>query len=234
LAFTAPHTPIQDPDEFDPATGTAPRRQGHRPTYARMVERMDARTGDILAELDRMGVAEDTIVVFVSDNGADPNGSNGVLRGRKGTLWEGGIRIPCLMRWPRALPAGRDVQQLAMTMDLAPTLLAAAGVRSTGGARFDGLDLLSVLKGEAAPSSRTVFWRYKRGNDRRKAVRRGSWKLVLDNDRKELHDLARDEREQHDVAAEHPDLVRELEALLARWERDVEAPRLRAFRSGKA
>ena len=234
VAFTAPHTPIQDPDEFVPATGTAPRRQGHRPTYARMVERMDARVGDLLAELDRLGVAEDTFVVFISDNGADPNGSNGLLRGRKGTLWEGGIRIPCLMRWPRALTAGSLVEQLTMTMDLTPTLLAAAGVRPPGTLRFDGLDLLPVLKGEAAPFSRTVFWRYKRANDRRKAVRRGSWKLVVDNDRKELLDLARDEREQHDVAAEQPELVLELEALLARWERDVEAPRLRAFRSGKA
>jgi N-acetylgalactosamine-6-sulfatase len=234
LAFTAPHTPIQDPDEFDPATGTAPRRQGHRPTYARMVERMDARVGDILSELDRMGVAEETILIFISDNGADPNGSNGLLRGRKGTLWEGGIRIPCLMRWPGVLAAGRLTEQLTMTMDLAPTLLAAAGVGATGAARFDGLNLLPVLKGDAAPFSRTVFWRYKRASDRRKAVRRGSWKLVVDNDRKELHDLASDELEQHDVAGEHPDLVRELEALLARWERDVEAPRLRAFRSGKA
>jgi arylsulfatase A-like enzyme len=194
-----------------------------------MVERMDARVGDILSELDRMGVAEETILIFISDNGADPNGSNGLLRGRKGTLWEGGIRIPCLIRWPGVLAAGRLTEQLTVTMDLAPTLLAAAGVGATGAPRFDGLNLLPVLKGDAAPFSRTVFWRYKRASDRRKAVRRGSWKLVVDNDRKELHDLASDELEQHDVAGEHPDLVRELEALLGKWEREVEAPRLRGL-----
>lgn len=233
VAFTAPHTPIQDPDEFDPATGTAPRRQGHRPTYAKMVERMDARVGDILAELDRLGLAENTIVIFISDNGADPNGSNGSLRGRKGTLWEGGIRIPCLMRWPSVLPAGRQVEQLALTMDLAPTLLAAAGV-SAGRTRFDGVNLLPVLTGRAQPFSRTVFWRYKRGNDRRKAVRRGDWKLVIDNDREELHDLRSDPREQRDLAAEQPALVTELNRLLSEWERSVQAPRLRGFRPGVA
>lgn len=230
LAFTAPHTPIQNPEELDPATGTAPYRPGHRPTYARMVERMDARVGDVLAELDRLGLAEDTLVIFISDNGADANGSNGRLRGRKGTLWEGGIRIPCLLRWPLALPAGRDVDQLALTMDLTPTLLAAAGVPAPRGHRFDGVDLLPVLGGRRAPFERTVFWRYKRGNDRRRAVRRGTWKLVMDNDRTELHDLARDELEQQDLAGTEKGLVAELGRLLAGWERSVQAPRLRGFR----
>ncbi|MGC8793895.1 MAG: sulfatase-like hydrolase/transferase [Bryobacteraceae bacterium] len=233
LAFTAPHTPIQDPDGFDPATGTAPRRQGHRPTYARMVERMDARVGDVLAALERLGVAQDTIVIFISDNGADPNGSNRPLRGGKGTLWEGGIRIPCLMRWPRLLPAGVITGQLMLTMDLAPTLLEAAGL-SPGSVRFDGVDLLPVLAGHAQPFSRTVFWRYKRGNDRRKAVRRGTWKLVIDNDRQQLHDLSRDEREEHDASTAQPALVAELRRLLEEWERPLEAPRLRGFKPGAA
>ena len=233
VAFTAPHTPIQDPEEFDPATGTAPRRQGHRPTYARMVERMDTRVGDILAELDRLGQAENTIVVFLSDNGADPNGSNGILRGRKGTLWEGGIRIPCLMRWPPVLPAGKLTDQLTLTMDLAPTLLAAGGVPPAK-VRFDGVDLLPVLSGRREPFSRTVFWRYKRGDNRRKAVRRGAWKLVIDDGREELHELLGDEREQRDLAGEQPALIAELKRVLAAWEQSVQAPRLRAFRPSSA
>ncbi len=231
LAFTAPHTPIQDPDEFDPVTGTAPRRQGHRPTYARMVERMDARVGDVLAELDRRGLHEDTIVIFISDNGADSNGSNGRLRGGKGSLWEGGIRIPCLLRWPRVLAAGRDIDQVAITMDLAPTLLAAARVPMPGRHRFDGVNLLPVLEGRQAPFARTLFWRYKRGEARRKAVRRGTMKLVVDDGRTELHDLARDETEQHDLAGAEKDVVAEMSRLLTAWEQSVEAPRLRGFRA---
>lgn len=233
VAFTAPHTPIQDPDGFDPKLGTAPRRQGHRPTYVRMVERMDARIGDLLQALDAHGVADDTIVIFLSDNGADPNGSNGVLRGGKGTLWEGGIRVPCLMRWPKRLPAGGIVSQVTLTMDLAPTLLAAAGV-NPGGIRFDGRNLLPVFLGRRMPFPRTVFWRYKRGEIRRKAVRHGDWKLVIDQGRKELHELATDEREQRDVAAAHPRLVAELERRLTEWERQVRAPRLREFPTAEA
>lgn len=162
VAFTAPQTPIQEPDGFDPSTGTAPRRAGHRPTYARMVERMDARLGDILAALHALGIAENSLVVFLSDNWADANGSNGRLRGLKGLLWEGGIRVPCLMSRPARLSAGAEVTQLTLTVDLAPTLLAAAGV-AVRLPRFEVRDLLAVLSAASAPFARTVFWRYRRG-----------------------------------------------------------------------
>jgi N-acetylgalactosamine-6-sulfatase len=231
LPFNAPHTPIQDPDGADPKTGTAPVRQGHRPTYARMVERMDLRVGAVLAQLDAMGVAEDTIVLFLSDNGGDPNGRNDPLRGRKSSLWEGGIRVPCMIRWPRALAAGKTTDQVGLTMDLAPTLLAATGAAPPRGRKLDGVDLLPMLKDGKAPFARTVFWRFKRADRVLKAARDGDLKYVAGDGAEELHDLAGDERERNNLAAQAPDQVRRLKALLADWEREVMAPRLAPFRS---
>jgi len=231
LPFNAPHTPIQDPDGFDPRTGTAPWREGHRPTYVKMVERLDQRVGDVLAQLDAMRAAENTLVFFLSDNGGDPNGRNDPLRGKKSSLWEGGIRVPCLARWPGVLPAGKTLNQVALTMDLLPTILAAVGARPPQSRKFDGVDLLPVMAGHAAPFPRTVFWRGKRAERVRKAVRDGDLKYVIDDGQEELHNLATDEREQRNLLADAAGDPRRLKAKLAAWERDVMAPRLRPFRS---
>lgn len=231
VPFTAPHTPIQDPDGLDPQTGTAPRRQGDRSVYAKMVERMDARVGAVLAQLHSMGAAENTIVIFLSDNGGDPNGRNAPLRGRKSSLWEGGIRVPCLMRWPGMLPQGPTIAQVSLTMDLAPTLLAAAGASPPRGRKLDGLDLLPVWTGQREPFPRTLFWRFKRGDRARKAVRHGDMKLVIDDGTEELHDLAADELEQNNLLPNAARTAAELKARLAAWEKDVMAPRLRPFRT---
>jgi N-acetylgalactosamine-6-sulfatase len=221
LAFNAPHTPIQAPD--DPTV-----RQGHRPTFAKMVERMDHQVGAVLAQLQAMGAERDTIVLFSSDNGGDPNGRNEPYRGRKGTLWEGGIRAPLLVRWPRVLPQGRTVEQLGMTMDILPTLVAAAAVKAPG-VTFDGIDLLPSMKGSKPAFARTVFWRYKRLQNRRKAARDADWKLVIDNGEEALHNLARDPREQTNLLSQEPGRAQRLRDALAAWERDVRAARLKGF-----
>ncbi len=231
LPFTAPHTPLQDPDEFDPKTGTAPWKKKHRPTYAKMVERMDKRIGDLMAQLREMGQENNTIVVFLSDNGADPNGDNGPLRGRKGTLWEGGIRVPCLMQWPARLPQGKTVSQVAITMDLMPTLMRAAGL-TAGGATFDGIDLLPLIRGQMPEQPRKLFWRYKRGDVVRKAARDGNLKLVIDPQGEELHDLSSGETEQRNLLSARPREAEALRKALAAWEKEVQAPRLRDFRPG--
>jgi N-acetylgalactosamine-6-sulfatase len=234
LPFTCPHTPIQDPDGFDPAKGTAPWQNGNRKVYARMVERMDARVGDVLRQLERSGAAENTIVIFISDNGGDPNGRNLPLRARKGTVWEGGIRIPCMVRWPAGLPQGAICRQVGITMDLLPTLLAATGARPPAGRKFDGADLLAVMRGKREPFPRTLFWRGRRGESVRKAVREGNLKFVNDNGRKELHDLSADETEERDLLPSSPEKAAALEARLAAWEKEVEAPRLRGFRETRS
>jgi N-acetylgalactosamine-6-sulfatase len=234
VPFTTPHTPIQDPDGFDPTTGTARWQQGNRAVYAKMVERMDRGVGEILAQIERMGAAERTIVVYLSDNGGDSNGRNAPLRGRKSSVWEGGIRVPCMVRWPGVLSEGRTVSQVGLSMDLLPTFLAAAGAQAPAGRKLDGVDLLPVMAGKRQPFSRTVFWRYKRANNRRKAVLHGSLKLVMDNDQQELHDLSTDEPEKKDLLPTSPAIAQALKDRLAAWEREVAAPRLRDFRPGAA
>ncbi|MBI4910648.1 MAG: sulfatase-like hydrolase/transferase [Acidobacteria bacterium] len=234
LPFNAPHAPIQDPDGFDAAAGTAPVRQGHRATYRKMAERMDQRVGDILAQLESMGAAANTLVIFLSDNGADANGSNVPLRGRKSSLWEGGIRVPCLMRWPSVLPGGRTVSQVGAAIDLLPTILAAARTEVPKGHRLDGINLLPTLTAERAPQARRLFWRYRRGKAIRKAIRDGDMKYVFDSGSEELHDLSQDGREQQDLLASRSQVARDLKAKLQAWEQEVRAPRLRLFKPDAA
>jgi N-acetylgalactosamine-6-sulfatase len=221
LPFNAPHAPIQAPD--DPTV-----RQGHRPTYAKMVERMDQQVGAVLAQLKSMGAERDTIVIFSSDNGGDANGRNEPYRGRKSSVWEGGIRAPLLACWPAGLPAGREVEQLGMTMDILPTLLAATGVKAPE-RKFDGVDLLPSMQGKKRPFERTVFWRYKRLENRRKAARQGNWKLVIENGEESLHDLSRDPLEKNNLLPQEAARAGALREALAAWERDVAAPRLKGF-----
>jgi N-acetylgalactosamine-6-sulfatase len=234
LPYNAPHVPIQNPDEYDPKTGTAPTRQGHRPTYARMVTRLDERVGDVMKQLDSMGAADNTIVFFLSDNGGDANGRNDPYRGKKSSVWEGGFREPCAIRWPGVVKPGTTSTQVALTMDLLPTILSGAGITAPAGLRFDGIDLTPVISGKRQPISRTVCWRYKRGKFVRKAIRSGDWKYVNDTGAEELHDLARDEREANDLLAEKPEIARDLKTKLAAWETEVRAPRLRDFRPAAA
>ncbi len=232
LPFNAPHTPIQDPGEFDPKTGTAPHRERNRTVYGQMVARMDESIGLVLKQLATMDAERNTMVVFLSDNGGDPNGRNLPYRGRKSSVFEGGIRVPCCVRWPERIQAGGTVQQPSMTMDLLPTLLAAAGAATPVGKSLDGIDLTPWLQGGRASMERTMFWRYKRAAVRRKAVRRGDWKYVSDGSEESLFDLARDEQEKTNLLAGQPELAAEMRRKLAAWEREVEAPRLAGFRAG--
>jgi N-acetylgalactosamine-6-sulfatase len=229
LPFTAPHDPLQNPAEFNPATGTAPVRPKDRKTYASMVEHLDRRVGDVLAQLDRMGAASNTLVVFHSDNGGTNVGRNTPWRGGKSSVFEGGIRSPLLLKWPARLKAGAPCEQPAMTFDITATLLAAAG--SAGGARLDGIDLLPFASGAKPPQSRTMFWRYKRAENRRKAVRDGNWKYVSDSGKEFLFDLAADPAESKNLLAAQPRMVAELKDKLTSWEVKTAAPRLRGFQA---
>ena len=230
VPFNAPHVPIQDPGAYDEKTGTAPTLKVTRPVYVKMVERMDKRIGDIVRQLKAMGREENTIVIFLSDNGGDPNGDNGKLRGRKSSTWEGGIRVPGIMKWPGRIPAGKSTAQVTLSMDMLPTLLAAAGIKPPAGIKFDGIDLTPVVTGAKDPVSRTVFWRGRRADNIRKAVRDGDWKLVDDNGTQELHDLSTDEVEQKDLLQAQPARAEALRRKLSDLELDVRAPRLAGFR----
>jgi N-acetylgalactosamine-6-sulfatase len=219
LAFNAPHNPFQGPDDAAKPITEANWNTGDRATFARMVERMDDRVGAVLEAID----VENTVLIFTSDNGGERHGRNAPLRGAKGSVWEGGIRAPCLVRWPGVVRAGTTTPQVGLTMDLTATILAAAG--AGGGAKLDGVDLGPVLAGRQAPFARTVFWRHRRGDAVRKAARDGDLKYVWDNGEEALHNLAEDEREQRNLLASAPEAAARLRAKLAAWEREVQSLR---------
>src|SRR5262249_5528479 len=149
-----------------------------------MLAALDVGVGAVLGKLREAGLREDTLVVFLSDNGgptAELTSSNAPLRGGKGQLYEGGIRVPFLMQWEGHLPGGVIHDRPVSSLDVLPTALAAAGIRSPDGAQLDGVDLLPYLGGRNdRPPHERLFWRY----GGQAALREGRWKLVRDGDHK--------------------------------------------------
>jgi arylsulfatase A-like enzyme len=226
LAYNAVHWPFQAPDKPDDVRTRANWFAGTRKDYARMVERVDAGVGKVLAALDRHGLGKDTLVILTNDNGGERLSDNGPLFHHKTTVWEGGIRVPCLVRWPGHVPAGRVVKEPAITMDLTATVLAACGVEPPKGRKLDGIDLMPVLKGAKAPE-RAFFWRVVRPERRQWAARQGKWKYVRDGGFELLFDLTDDPGERKTLAYRHPERVAELREKLAAWEKEMarEKPR---------
>lgn len=226
VAYNAAHWPFQPPDHYSRASRVAlqgpmddppPTRQD----YAAMLERADAGVGQILETLARLGLDENTLVIFTNDNGGEWLSRNTPLSNRKGTLWEGGIRVPAIFRWPGRLPAGGTSDQPGIFMDLTASILAATGTSVPAGARLEGINLLPMLGGQAPPVERTLFWRTRT----QKAVRRGDWKLLVDAGDVFLFNLREDVSERGDRARDRIDLIRALRPLIAAWEADVDAER---------
>ncbi|HEX6062687.1 MAG TPA: sulfatase/phosphatase domain-containing protein, partial [Longimicrobiales bacterium] len=137
------------------------------------------------------------------------------------SVWEGGIRVPAIIRWPRRLPAGNVTSQVGITMDLTASILAAARVTLPADMRLDGIDLFPILEGRAPEVERTLFWRAHPGRQQR-AVRSGDWKLIADMGRPLLFNLRTDIGEHENVIASHPDVARRLRSLLDAWTREVD------------
>lgn len=188
--------------------------------YGAALAAVDWSTGVIVDELKRLGLTENTIIIFTSDNGSrvrGEGGSNGPLRGTKGQTWEGGMRVPCIVKWPATVPAGQVCRGIATAMDFHPTLAALAGHKPESLPQHDGLDVLPLWRGTTtdALSDRKFFY-FKRAE--LQAVRSGKWKLrhafemekESDPGRLELYDLAADPGETRDLAAQHPDVVERL------------------------
>ena len=157
---------------FDNPTST-------RADYVAMVEHADHGVGEILAALDRLGLRNNTIVIFTNDNGGEWLSRNAPLFHRKGTVWEGGIRVPAIFRWPGRIPPGGVSGQVGITMDLTASILAATGTPVPADARLEGINLFPVLEGRAPEIERTLFWRVIGAHPQR-AVRAGDWKLLFD------------------------------------------------------
>lgn len=211
------HTPLFVPKRFLDAAENGP--------YGAAVECVDWAAGTLLRELDLLGLADDTLVIFTSDNGSNcrNGGSNAPLRGKKGTTWEGGQRVPCLMRWPGRIPAGTVCGELATAMDFLPALAGLAGAKTPADRIIDGVDIRPLMfNPESAESPRgDFFFSYQ---DRLEAVRSGDWKLHVrkgDQEVKELYDLTEDVGETRNRYDDHPEIVVELERKLDAWRNDL-------------
>ena len=224
LAYNAPHFPYQGPG--DEAREVRPNEkswgEGTRAHFVSMVERLDLGVGRVLAELARRGLAENTLVVFTSDNGGDPKGRNLPLRELKSSVWEGGIRVPCIVRFPGRLPAGSESTQVGITMDWTASLLALA--QAPRPAALDGIDLLPLLAGTRPSKDRTLFWRrvpepVRRGVNPMRAMRSGKWKFIDQPDgTRFLFDLSSDPGESRNLAPKHADVCVEFQRQLEQWE----------------
>lgn len=247
LPFLAVHNPIgarQDlvdkyrrkpapPDAWGKERANQVRLVQNNPVYAGMVEQMDQAIGRVLAAVDRNGLADNTIIVFMSDNGglATSEGhptSNQPLRGGKGWPYEGGIREPWIIRAPGVTKAGSTCATPVTSTDFYPTLLELAGLPLMPRQHCDGMSLVSLLKGGTLDRG-PLFWHYphygNQGGAPCGAVRDGDWKLIewFEDGSLELFDIRQDPNEKNNVAAAHPEKVKELESKLAAWRKSVNA-----------
>lgn len=223
VPYNAVHWPFHTPDTLPPPLSDDNLYHGTRADYARMVERIDDGVGQMTAALQRAAELDNTLFIFTSDNGGERLSDNRPLFNHKTTLWEGGIRVPCLVRWPRHVPAGQVLDQPAITMDLTATVLGAAGVEPAADLPLDGIDLRPTLSGKGPPIERTFCWRVDRSDRRQKAIRHGDWKYVQDGMVGLLFNLRDDVGERRDLAYERPDILTELKRRLAAWEAEMDA-----------
>jgi len=228
--------------------------------YAAVVDGADQRIGKILNLLDELNLTDNTLVVFSSDNGPEqpgskkqlrhPNdpdakvegiepygkyfsvGSSGGLRGGKRDTYEGGLRVPFLVRWPGKIPAGRtDTESIVTAVDLLPTFAEVAGAKLPQDYQSDGQSILPLLKGGSIEREKPLFWQWKYGKESKKkpmlAVRDGAWKLFLHqhDNRVELYNVMTDRAESMNIASKHPDMVKSLKVLALEWQSTLpEAP----------
>jgi len=259
VAFAEPHSTIANPDRFNamyaaytdgvpdpmanadvPPPNIAARGPGE---YYANVAHMDDQTGRLLAHLDRLGLRDNTVVVFTSDNGPVTDdwrqwyevnlyGSTGNLRGRKGDLYDGGIRVPAIVRWPGRVRPGGVTDAPAIGYDLLPTLAAIAGAPVPSDRPIDGEDLAPVLAGSPLERRRPLYWEFDDGYGFHFAIRDGRWKLLADRafGKVRLFDLAADRFEVIDRSAAEPAVVARLTAQLRERHADVLADPLRPRR----
>jgi arylsulfatase A-like enzyme len=215
VAYNAPHGPLQAPEEKIAEFSSI--KETKRRTYAAMVSAMDDQIGRLLKTLDDRGERDNTLVVFLSDNGGPEHANasdNGPLRGQKGDIYEGGVHVPFVMRMPGTLPAGTVYAQPVISIDISQTALALAGAPPDENP--DGVNLFPFVLGkQSGPPHEALFWRT--GRDSKQAVRRGNDKLVVLNGETSLFDLGADLEDSIDIAASNPKIVAETSKLFELW-----------------
>jgi arylsulfatase A-like enzyme len=211
-----------------------------RRSYAAFVATLDEKIGKVVGTIDKLGLREDTIIIFFSDHGHSEEkrnnwegsgGSSGPYRGHKFTLWEGGVRVPCIVSWPGHVPAGAVRDQMAISFDWMPTIAQYCGVELPD-RRIDGRNIGPLLESAQAESPHDVL-HWETGRDQW-AVRRGDWKIVHNGSAGEfegrkipqvetfLANLAKDKSETTNFAEDHPEIVAELTRLHEQWAKEVE------------
>jgi len=222
VPFNAPHSPLQAPKELIESYGHIQDRT--RRTFAAMVTGLDTQVGKILDALEQEKIAENTLVFFFSDNGGPTNlgARNTPLRGAKASTWEGGIRVPALMRWPSRLKPGKS-QQVMAAMDLFSTLASLSGVKPGGKLPLDGRNLWNELSTGKTTQREDLFSAVESGGKLRYAVFHGPWKLVREvgvadgQAENFLFRIAEDPTESKDLASANPEMVADLVARIEKW-----------------
>lgn len=219
LAYNAPHAPLQAPAKYKKLIAGI--EDPKRATYAAMMLAVDEGVGKLRAELKADNLEKDTLIFFWNDNGGATNNSsdNGILRETKGTMYEGGLRVPFSVTWPGHLPANRVCDQPVISLDIIPTTIAAADLKPIPGMPLDGLNIMDTLRTDAAPARERLYWRWNDGKFR--AVREGRYKWVrLRDGESELYDLQSDIGETKNIATEKPELTAHLRAAYEAWDKD--------------
>ena len=232
LCFNAPHgassfgsdennpksrSGVQAPEEYIAKYAGSKVPENLKRYYA-AVTCMDDAIGRILKLLDETKQAETTLVIFQSDNGGSGNGGNAPLRGNKSTLWEGGLRVPFVARWPATIPADRVSDEVLTTLELLPTLAAAAGTEPAKNIPLDGFDMLPVLAGKSASPRKEMFWEF-RGE---KAARVGNYKWIEAENHRGLFDLASDLGEKNDLTDKQPTVAADIASKWATWRKQMD------------
>jgi arylsulfatase A-like enzyme len=186
--------------------------------YFAAVTCMDDAIGEILKSIRDRGEEQNTLVIFQTDNGGSGNGGNAPLRGNKSTLWEGGLRVPFIARWPAKIPPGRVSDAFVTTLELMPTLAAAAGTQTPSGVKMDGYNLLPTLISDQPSPRNEMFWEF-RGQ---KAARIGNYKWIDSNAAKGLYDLNSDLGEQTDLTQKHPQVAAEMSTRWNDWRKQMD------------
>jgi arylsulfatase A-like enzyme len=225
LAFNAPHAASNlEKDSYQVPADVLKRYPQHDPKlnrtkYMAMVTRMDDAIGELLDTLRELKLEDNTLVIFHSDNGGGGPADNGPLRGKKASMWEGGLRVPAIVRWPGRLPAGRICDEFLTTLEIFPTLVAAADAQPPENVTLDGFDMTAVLRGEKHSPRDEMFW------ERRldQAARVGNYKWVAAGPAGGLFDLSSDLGEERDLSAEQPELLAQIKARFAAWKKEMDA-----------
>jgi arylsulfatase A-like enzyme len=217
LHYTAPHSPWEGPE--DEAIGHTTHGEGPMvdggslKIYASMVKSMDSGIGRVLGALRRARLERNTLVIFTSDNGGERYSYNWPFSFQKLYLWEGGIRVPAIVRWPGTIPAGRISDQPVITMDWTATILAATGTAADPASPLDGEDVMPVCKGTRQPYERTLCWRTRA----RAAARVGNWKYLNESGTEYLFNLSLDPGEKNDLRGSHDEMFKRIRAQYEKW-----------------